>query len=154
MLLRNLVQPEWVTIDCNSQCTTHMLCTTDMTDFHKSISENLTKPDSAIYEKNCIFKEKLCYIFLVTTNGQKFGNKPEMFPFDTNEKTISFLNFFLMQFLEIFLQFLKVTSSLLLHIQDNQMQCTRNKSKCIHTEKNTSTTWTRFQVFSSISESQ
>ena len=93
MLLRNLVQPEWVTIDCNSQCTTHMLCTTDMTNFHKSVSENLTKPDSAIHDKSCIVKEKMCYIFLFLTNGQKFGNKHKMFPFDTNEKTISFFEF-------------------------------------------------------------
>ncbi len=93
MLLRNLVQPEWVTIDCNLQCTTHMLCTTDMTDIHKSVSENLTKPASVIYDKSCIFKEKMCYIFLFTTNGQKFGNIHEMFPFDTNNKTISFFEF-------------------------------------------------------------
>ena len=62
MLLNNLVNPEWITIDCDEPVTSDIMC-----HFPRKIKQHInwiTEEEIKIYNSSCVHKNETCFIFL------------------------------------------------------------------------------------------
>ena len=61
MILNNLVNPEWITIDCDEPVTSDIMC-----HFPRKIKKqfNWTTDSMEIYNSSCVYKNGTCFVFL------------------------------------------------------------------------------------------
>ena len=82
MLLNNLAEPEWITVDCNEPVTPHTLCVFFDENNQSTTTKTVSTKELNVYNKSCVIINGTCYLFLWIINQdqvpvQNYNKKPK-----------------------------------------------------------------------------
>ena len=74
MFLNNLVHPEWITVKCDDSLSPHVLCVFFVQNDSYS-QQILPEVEMRVNDKNCVIKNKTCYLFIWQRRDSKTNIK-------------------------------------------------------------------------------